>query len=59
MFLRLVGSTQDWLNDIFKGELYMNVSQRKFKNRNELTCLKGVLFKYSESVIYVKRELNL
>ena len=59
VFLRLSGCRQDWLGEIFGGELFMSVAARKYKNRNELTYLKGVFARYSEAVIYVKREMSM
>jgi hypothetical protein len=36
----------------------MSVTDKKHKNTNELNFIKGVFFKYSEPIIYVKKEVE-
>jgi hypothetical protein len=55
VYFKIVGANEDWLRHIFDGELFMSVTDKKHKNINELNFVKGVFFRYSESIIYVKK----
>ena len=47
VYLSIKGTSQDWLNDIFEGELFLCVCDKPHKNINETQYVKGVFLKYS------------
>ena len=55
VFFNIVGANEEWLNLLFNDELFMSVTDKKHKNSNELNFIKGVFFKFSEPIIYVKK----
>jgi hypothetical protein len=58
VFFRLEGGVEEWLRGVFGGELFMVVADKRHKNPNELNYVKGVFFRYSEPIVYVKKEVE-
>ena len=45
--LRMQGEVDEWAKNIFEGDLFMVVGDKRHKNSNELNYVKGVHFRYS------------
>lgn len=55
--LRMQGEVDEWAKNIFEGDLFMVVGDKRHKNSNELNYVKGIHFRYSEPTLYVKKEV--
>lgn len=56
--LSVSGTEEYWLKNIFSSELYLAVIDKPAKNNSEMGYIKGVFMRYSEPVLYVKKEVS-